>query len=107
MPPAGIDTILVTHAHTDHVGYLPALVRDEFEGDGLATAATCELAAIVLRDAAFLAERDAEHAASHGYSRHDPPLPLFTAADVERTLGRFREVEYDTDVDLGDGVVAR
>lgn len=107
VPPASIETILVTHAHTDHVGYLPALVRDGFDGDVLATPATCELAAIVLRDAAFLAERDAEHAASHGYSRHDPPLPLFTAADVERTLGRFREVDYDEDVDLGGGVTAR
>jgi len=106
VPPASIETILITHAHTDHVGYLPALVRDGFDGEVLATAATCELAAIVLRDAAFLAERDAEHAASHGYSRHDPPLPLFTAADVERTLGRFREVGYDVDVDLGGGVVA-
>ena len=107
VPPGSITTILVTHAHTDHVGYLPVLVRDGFSGDVLATPATCELAAIVLRDAAYLAERDAEHAASHGYSRHDPPLPLFTDADVERTLGQFAEVDYDTDVDLGGGVTAR
>ena len=107
VPPSSLETILITHAHTDHVGYLPVLVRDGFRGDVLATPATCELAAIVLRDAAFLAERDAEHAASHGYSRHDPPLPLFTAADVERTLERFREVDYDTDIDLGGGVTAR
>ncbi|HSK34696.1 MAG TPA: MBL fold metallo-hydrolase [Propionicimonas sp.] len=107
VPPASIETILITHAHTDHVGYLPVLVRDGFDGDVLATAATCELAAIVLRDSAFLAERDAEHAASHGYSRHDPPLPLFTAADAERAIGRFREVGYDLDVDLGGGAAAR
>ena len=107
VPPASISTILITHAHTDHVGYLAVLVRDGFDGDVLATAATCELAAIVLRDSAFLAERDAEHAASHGYSRHDPPLPLFTSADVERTLGHFVDVDYDSDVDLGGGVTAR
>jgi metallo-beta-lactamase family protein len=107
VPPASLELILVTHAHTDHVGYLPALVRDGFAGDILATQATCELAAIVLRDAAFLAERDAEHAAAHGYSKHEPPLPLFTQADAERTLHQFRAVDYDTDVDLGGGWTAR
>ena len=107
VPPRSLELILVTHAHTDHVGYLPALVRDGFDGDILATEATCELAAIVLRDAAFLAERDAEHAASHGYSKHQPPLPLFTQADAERTLQQFRIVDFDEDVDLGDGWTAR
>ncbi|MGC3995248.1 MAG: MBL fold metallo-hydrolase [Propionicimonas sp.] len=107
VPPASIDTILVTHAHTDHVGYLPALVRDGFTGDILATEATCELAEIVLRDAAFLAERDAAHAAERGYSKHTPPLPLFTTADAERTLQQLRVIDYDTDVDLGAGWVAR
>jgi len=105
--PSSIGTVLVTHAHTDHVGYLPALVRDGFAGEILATEATCELAAIVLRDAAFLAERDAEHAASHGYSKHENPLPLFTAADVERTLRQFRVIDYDDDVDLDGGWTAR
>lgn len=107
VPPASIELALVTHAHTDHVGYLPALVRDGFAGDILATEATCELAEIVLRDAAFLAERDAEHAASHGYSKHEQPLPLFTTADAERTLRRLRVVDYDADVDLGGGWTAR
>ena len=101
VPPASIDTILITHAHTDHVGYLPVLVRNGFAGEVLATEATCELAEIVLRDAAFLAERDAEHAASHGYSKHQPPLPLFTEADAERAISRLRAIDYDTEVDLG------
>ncbi len=107
VPPASIEKVLLTHAHTDHVGYLPVLVRDGFSGEVLATQASCQLAEIVLRDSAFLAERDAEHAASHGYSRHDPPLPLFTEADVERALGRFRIVDYDEQVDLGGGLHAR
>lgn len=107
VPPESIEKVLLTHAHTDHVGYLPVLVRDGFGGEVLATEATCQLAEIVLRDSAFLAERDAEHAAAHGYSRHDPPLPLFTEADVERTLGRFRIVDYDEDVDLTGGCLAR
>lgn len=100
VPPSSIQKILITHAHTDHVGYLPVLVKHGFAGEILATAATCELAEIVLADAAFLAERDAEHAAQGGYSRHQPPLPLFTRGDVERTLRRFRAVDYDTDIDL-------
>ncbi|MFZ0531288.1 MAG: MBL fold metallo-hydrolase [Propionicimonas sp.] len=105
--PASIDTILITHAHTDHVGYLPVLVRNGFRGEVLATEATCELAEIVLRDSAFLAERDAEHAASHGYSKHQPPLPLFTEADAEHALDLMRSVDFDADVDLGDGCSAR
>lgn len=107
VPPDSVELVLLTHAHTDHVGYLPALVRDGFAGEVLATPATLELAEIVLRDAAFLAERDAEHAASHGYSKHRPPLPLFTTEDVERTLELFRLVDFDDDVDLGDGWWAR
>jgi metallo-beta-lactamase family protein len=107
VPPRSLELILVTHAHTDHVGYLPALVRDGFAGEILATEATCELAAIVLRDAAFLAERDAEHAAAKGYSKHEPPLPLFTQADAERTLRLFRVVDFDSDVDLDHGWTAR
>lgn len=107
VPPASVGFVLITHAHTDHVGYLPALVRDGFAGEILATEATCELAGIVLRDAAYLAERDAEHAAQHGYSRHERPLPLFTEADAERAIGLFRSIDYDTDVDLGDDWSAR
>jgi metallo-beta-lactamase family protein len=107
VPPAGITTILLTHAHADHVGYLPALVRDGFAGDVLATEATVELAEIILRDAAFLAERDAAHAAAGGYSKHNPPLPLFTIGDVEKALRLFQIVDYDTDYDLADGWTAR
>jgi metallo-beta-lactamase family protein len=107
VPPGELSTVLITHAHTDHVGYLPALVRDGFAGEVLATEATAELAAIVLRDAAFLAERDAAHAAEGGYSKHQPPLPLFTIDDVERALKLFRVVDFDTDYELGDGWSAR
>lgn len=101
VPPESLDAILITHAHTDHVGYLPVLVRNGFAGEILATEATCELAEIVLRDAAFLAERDAEHAAEKGYSKHEPPLPLFTIGDVEQALTQFRVVDFDVDVGCG------
>ncbi|MCL1838168.1 MAG: MBL fold metallo-hydrolase [Propionibacteriaceae bacterium] len=106
-PPAEISDVLITHAHTDHVGYLPALVKHGFTGRVWATPATIRLAEIVLRDSAYLNERDAEHAAQYGYSKHDAPLPLFTTADVEKALPLFRPVTYDTDLDLADEIVAR
>lgn len=105
--PADIDDVVLTHAHLDHCGYLPALVRHGFSGTIWATGCTVDLAEIVLRDAAFLQERDTEHALRYGYSKHRPPLPLYTVADVERTLPLFRRVGYDEEVDLGDGVRCR
>lgn len=104
--PKSISTILITHAHNDHVGYLPVLARNGFAGEVLATEATIKLAEIVLRDGAFLAERDAAHAAAGGYSKHNPPLPLFTIDDVERALKLFRIVDYDTDYELAEGWTA-
>lgn len=107
VPPSSISDILLTHAHMDHVGYLPALVAKGFSGRVWATPASIRLAEIVLRDSAFLNERDAEHAAQRGYSKHIPPLPLYTTADVEDTLPLFRAVSFDSDVDLGSGTIAR
>ncbi len=107
VPPSSISDVLITHAHMDHVGYLPALVRDGFAGRVWATPASLRLAEIVLRDSAFLNERDAEHAAERGYSKHRPPLPLYTTADVEATLPLLRPVGYHEPLDLSDGIVAR
>ena len=107
VPPDEIDDVVLTHAHLDHCGYLPALVRNGFDGPIWATEGTAAMAEIVMRDAAFLQERDAELAEQYGYSKHHPPLPLYTIADVERTVPKFRTVEYDDDVDLGGGVRCR
>lgn len=107
VPPDEIDDVVLTHAHMDHCGYLPALVKHGFRGSIWATGGTTALAEIVLRDAGFLQERDAEHAELYGYSKHHPAMPLYTVDDVERTLTKFRTVDYDTDVELGGGVVCR
>ncbi|MEV0804055.1 MBL fold metallo-hydrolase [Kribbella sp. NPDC050281] len=88
--PHTLDAVVLTHAHLDHCGYLPALVRQGFHGPVICSPATAEVAAIVLRDAAHLQMEDAGHARAGGYSRHDPPLPLFDSADAERAIRHFR-----------------
>ncbi len=107
IPPASLEAVVLTHAHMDHCGYLPALVARGFAGPIWCTEATARLAEIVLMDAGHLQEREAQYAAEGGYSKHETPLPLYTVADVERTLPLLRAVPYDTDLDLGDELVLR
>ncbi|MDX5398672.1 MAG: MBL fold metallo-hydrolase, partial [Actinomycetes bacterium] len=95
------------HAHLDHTGYLPALVKQGFIGPVWCTEGTRRLTEIVLKDAGYLQERDAEDAAEGGWSKHEPPLPLYTLADVEDTLTLLQPLEFDSDFDLGDGIVLR
>jgi len=90
--PNTIDWVVLTHAHIDHTGYLPRLVRDGYRGPIYANAATCELARILLPDSAHIQEEDAEHAKYKGYSRHTPPLPLYTVEEAQATLARLTEV---------------
>ena len=90
--PATFDWALLTHAHLDHTGYLPRLLRDGFRGPIFANAATRELCSILLPDSAHLQEEDAQHAAEHGYSKHSPPLPLYTQEEVEPVLARFQDI---------------
>lgn len=98
--PASLSDIVLTHAHMDHVGYLPALTRAGFDGPIWCTEGTRQLAEIVLRDAAKLQEQEAEDANERGYSKHDPALPLYTIADVEAMLDQFVALEFDTDFEL-------
>lgn len=101
-PATRLDAVVVSHAHLDHCGYLPALVRQGFNGPILLTEDTAALAEIVLRDSAKLQEEDAKYAASRGFSAHAHPKPLYDADDVERTLPLFRAVDFDTEVAVGD-----
>ncbi|MDO5498183.1 MAG: MBL fold metallo-hydrolase [Propionibacteriaceae bacterium] len=104
--PATITDVLLTHAHTDHASYLPALVRQGFAGPIWATEGTRRLAEIVLRDAGRLQESQAAEANAGGWSKHSPALALYTTADVENTLPLFQRVDWDTEVDLGEGLSA-
>lgn len=104
--PGSIDAVLVTHAHVDHVGYTPALVRNGYRGEILATANTHALARIVLPDGGRLQEEDAAYANRKGFSKHTPALPLYTEEDAWRALGRFREVAWERRQEVAPGVHA-
>lgn len=101
--PSSIDAVVLTHAHLDHSGYLPRLVKEGFAGPIYATAATRDVAELILLDSAHLQEKDAELANRHGYSRHKPALPLYTTRDAEAALGQFRSVPYHQSVELDGG----
>ena len=107
LAPSSIDEVVLTHSHLDHCGYLPALVKQGFAGPTWATEGTAELAAIILRDSAHLQEEDAENARRGGYSRHDPPLPLYTEADAEVAIRTLRTQPYGSSHELGSGLCFR
>lgn len=107
VPPERVAAVVLTHAHLDHSGYLPALVRDGFAGPVYATAATAALADILLRDSGHLLEEEADYANRHGFSKHHPALPLYTEADAERALDSFRPLGLETALDLGGGLQVR
>ncbi|NJK72079.1 MAG: MBL fold metallo-hydrolase, partial [Synechococcaceae cyanobacterium SM2_3_60] len=93
--PRSVDAIALTHAHIDHSGYLPLLIKQGFlKGEVHATAGTVALCGILLPDSGHLQEADAEFANRKGFSRHRPALPLYTRADAERSLSRFRAHEF-------------
>ena len=91
--PAGIDAVVLTHAHLDHSGYLPVLVRDGFRGKILCSAATFDLCKILLPDSGHLLEEEAIYANRHGFSKHSPALPLYSEADALRALKFFAPVD--------------
>lgn len=104
LPMRDLDAIVLTHAHLDHSGYLPVLVRNGYHGPVYATGATCELVKILLRDSARLQEEEAEFANRHGFSKHTPALPLYTEQDAERALKLLRPVELHHRVEIVPGM---
>jgi len=89
-PPNRIDAVVLTHAHIDHSGYLPALARQGFHGPVHATEASRDLSALLLPDAGHLQEEDALYANRRGFSKHHPALPLYTEEDGRKVLRQFR-----------------
>jgi len=99
--------VVLTHAHIDHSGMLPRLVRQGFRGAILSTLATFELCRLLLMDAAKLQEEDAAFLNRKGLTKHTPALPLFDARDAERTLERFTTRPYEEWTDLPDRIKVR
>ncbi len=106
VPPASITDVILTHAHMDHSGMIPALVKQGFAGAIWMTDGTRRLVEVVLRDSAHLQESEAEDANEGGYSKHAPALPLYTTEDVERSLPLMRVVPFGKPIDLGGGLTA-
>ena len=84
-----LDAVVISHAHLDHSGWLPALVKHGYRGAIHASPATCELARVLLLDSAHLQEEDARRANRYGFSRHAKALPLYTRADAQRALAQL------------------
>ena len=105
--PASVDMVILTHAHIDHTGYLPLFVRNGFEGKVYCTYGTRDLCEILLPDSAHLQEEEARFANKYGFSKHSPALPLYTKDDAIKALDLLHPVDFEKDIDLGDGVTMR
>ncbi len=95
VPPESIDAVVLTHAHIDHCGFIPRLVKEGFRGPIHCTEGTRKLAGIVLPDSGYLQEEEADFANRHGSSKHHPALPLYTKADAMACLDQFETVAFD------------
>jgi metallo-beta-lactamase family protein len=111
VPPGEIDVLLLTHAHLDHSGLIPKIVRDGFSGTILTTEATADLLAIALLDSARIQEEDAvfkrKRHKKEGRAGAHPEIPLYTVEDVQRTMPLVEEVPYEKDIALSDGLTFR
>jgi metallo-beta-lactamase family protein len=105
--PAKIDAVVITHAHIDHSGYLPKLVKEGYAGPIYCTHATARLMEIMLRDSGKLQEEEAAYARKKGYSRHENPLPLYTLKEAEQSFGQFRSINFDETFEVSPNIGLR
>jgi len=106
-PVKSLRSVVLTHAHIDHTGYLPLLVKNGYGGPVYCSRATRDLCQILLPDAAHLQEEEARYANKRGFSKHKPALPLFTIEDAERALKLLHAVDFDEDIRLSDVAKAK
>ena len=104
--PRRVDAVLLTHAHLDHSGYLPLLVKNGFSGKVFCSRSTADLCRILLPDSGYLQEKDAEFANRHGFSKHKPALPLYTLEDAESALRHLEPIDFDKPLSLAGGTRA-
>ena len=106
--PSYIDYVIVTHAHIDHSGRIPLLVKEGFQGQIFATRLTCQLMSVMLRDSAFIQESDAQWQNQKGKRAGEEPVePLYTVHDAEEAVKRIVTCEYGTTLQIADGVKVR
>ena len=106
--PAKIDAVILSHAHIDHSGNLPHLVKHDFRGPIFATKATADLADVMLRDSGHIQEADAMFVNKKRAKRGEPPIePLYTLEDAEQVASHFRPMEYDQAFEAAPGVTVR
>ncbi len=107
IPAHEIDAIILTHAHLDHSGYIPRLVRAGFRGRIYATAPTIDLCSVILPDSGHLQEEEAHFHNKKGTSKHSPALPLYTLQEAEDCLPLFRPIEFGVTEQLGSQLSVR
>ena len=96
VPANQINAVVLTHAHLDHCGWIPRLVKNGFHGPIYATPATIDLCGILLPDSGHLQEEDAEFYNKHQKSKHSPALPLYTLEEAQKSLQYFRPIPFGT-----------
>lgn len=98
--PKDIDAVILTHAHIDHSGYLPVLMKNGFQGKIYCSAGTQDLCSILLPDCGHLMEEEANYANRHRFSKHQPALPLYTKKEALNVLKQFSAVPFDKTINL-------
>jgi len=107
IPPPSIQWLVLTHAHLDHTGYIPRLVKDGFKGQIYASPATLDLSKLMLPDSGHLQEEDAAYANKKGFSKHDPALPLYTYDEAVKSLESFRAIDESKPLELSSHFTLR
>ncbi len=102
--PSSIDAVVLTHAHLDHSGFVPALIKQRYTGKIYSTPATFDICKILLPDSGYLQEEEAGHANRHKYSRHKPAKPLYTEKDGRRALKQFESIPFNEEFMPVEGV---
>lgn len=105
--PKTIDAVILTHAHLDHSGYLPKLVREGFRGPIYCSLATADLCKVLLMDSAHIAEKDAEYANRRGATKYKPALPLYAMRDAENALKQLRPIKFGSEISLPGGALVK
>jgi len=98
--PSSIDAVIISHAHLDHCGYVPLLVKAGFNKNIYSTENTLKLAEVILNDSARIQMEDAKYALKKGFSKHNPPKPLYDESDVNKTLSKFKTIKFRSKTEI-------